>query len=242
MDGRFEETFIALWPELNAYLCRLVVRPHVAEELTQTTFMRLFENGPAAPIGPHSTRAWLFRVATNLAIDELRRHSSWRENAVLDLRVVAESDPSFVALSEALVGTPETKTVAREHLTVCFVCTLKNLPEHKAAAFLLKEVHGFTLAEIADLLQATETQAKNWLQEARAHLRTRYEQTCALITKQGVCYQCVELGDFFHSGEGNPVSGASDHLDARVSILNELRSRPPGKWHSVLLKLLDDFG
>jgi RNA polymerase sigma-70 factor, ECF subfamily len=237
MEGRFEDIFDRLRPELAAYLCRLVVRPHVAEDLAQTAFVRLIESGP---VGPDSTRAWLFRVATNLAIDELRRHSKWRESMVLDLREAAESNSAFAAQSGALIGTPETKMVAQEHLATCFACTLRNLPERKAAAFLLKEVHGFTIAEMAELLEAAR--AKNWLREARAYMRARYEQTCALMTKQGVCYQCVELADFFRSEEGNPISGASDHLDARVKILKDLRSRPPGKWHSLLLELLDDLG
>lgn len=145
MEGRFEDVFDRLRPDLTAYLCRLVVRPYVAEDLAQTAFMRLIESGPEAPIGPNSARAWLFRVATNLAIDERRRHSNWRESMVLDLRESAESNPAFAAQSEALIGTPETKMVAREHLTTCFACTLRNLSEQKAAAFLLKEVHGFSL-------------------------------------------------------------------------------------------------
>jgi RNA polymerase sigma-70 factor, ECF subfamily len=242
MDDTFEDMFEQLRPELMTYLCRLVVRPHVAEDLVQTAFMRLIESGPGGPVGLNSIRFWLFRVATNLAVDERRRHSNWRESTILDLREAAEASRAFVAQSEALIGTPESKMVAREHLAACFACTLRNLPERNAAAFLLKEVHGFTLAEIGELLEATEGQSKNWLQEARAYMRARYDQTCALMTKEGVCYQCVELAAFFRSGEDNPIFGASDHLDARVNILNELRSQPPRKWHSLLLRLLDDLG
>lgn len=242
MERRFNEVFTALRPELTAYLSRLVVRPHIAEELAQTAFTRLIESGPDGPDGREAERAWLFRVATNLAFDELRRHSTWRENVLLDLRELAESNPGIVAQSKALVGTPETKMVAREHLVACFSCTLRNLPEPKAAAFLLKEVHDFSLVEIADLLRATEAQAKNWLQEARAFMRAQYDQTCALMTKKGVCYQCVELADFFLSGEGNPLAGTRDHLDGRIDFVRQLRSRPTGKWHSMLLKLLDDLG
>jgi RNA polymerase sigma-70 factor (ECF subfamily) len=241
MEVRFNEVFATLRPELTAYLSRLVVRPHIAEEIAQTAFMRFIESGSNAPDGRESARAWLFRVATNLAIDELRRHSTWRESVLLDLRESAESNPAIVAQSNALVGTPETKMVAREHLVACFACTLRNLPERKAAAFLLKEVHDFSLMEIADILQATETQAKNWLQEARAFMRTRYDQTCALMTKKGVCYQCVELADYFLSGEGNPIAGSQDHLDARINIVRQLRSQPTGRWHSILLELLDDL-
>ena len=241
METTFEDMFEAVRPELTAYLCRLVVRPHVAEELAQTAFMRLLENKNAGPERIEATRAWLFRVATNLAFDELRRHSTWRESMFLYLREAAETNSDFMARSEALIGTPETKAVAREHLTACFACVLRNLPERKAAAFLLKEVHGFTLTELADLLEASEGQVKNWLQEARAYMHARYQETCALMAKQGVCYQCVELDGFFQAGQGNPIAGARDHLEARVQILKELRTKPCGKWHALLLGLLDDL-
>ena len=241
MERVFNEVFAALRPELTAYVSRLVVRPHIAEEIAQTAFMRLIEKGPDGPDGREATRAWLFRVATNLAFDELRRHSTWRENVLLDLRELAESNAGIVAQSKALVGTPETKMVAREHLVACFACTLRNLPELKAAAFLLKEVHDFSLVEIAELLQSTEAQAKNWLQEARAFMRAHYDEACALLAKKGVCYQCVELADFFVSGEGNPLGDARDHLGARIDLVKQLRSQPAGKWHSMLFQLLDDL-
>lgn len=241
MNVTIQAIFEAVRPELLAYLCRLVVRPQVAEELVQTAFVRLIESGKAAPDRAEGVRAWLFRVATNLAFDELRRHSTWRETVVVDLRAAAEADPDFVARSKALIGTPETKTIAREHMAACFACVLRNLPERKAAAFLLKEVHGFTLAEMAEMLEATEGQAKNWLQEARAHMQGRYQDTCALMAKQGVCYQCVELDEFFAARQGDPIAGAGDHLEARVQVLGELRTRPWGKWHTLLFGLFDDL-
>lgn len=241
MEGSFTAIYEAIRPELTAYLCRLVVRPQVAEELMQTTFVRLLESGPSAGQRSEVIRAWLFRVATNLAFDELRRHATWRENTVLDLRATAEANLAFVARSEALIGTPETKTVAREHLAACFVCTLRNLPERRAAAFLLKEVHGFTMAEMAELLDATEGQVKNWLQEARVYMHGRYQSTCALMAKEGVCYQCVELDEYFVAREGNPIAKVGDHMEARAQILRELRTRPWGKWHTLLFDLLDDL-
>lgn len=241
MAPRIEDIIAAVRPELIGYLCRLVVRPHIAEELAQTTFLRLLENSGTTPQHAEGIRAWLFRVATNLAIDELRRHSTWRESTVTDLRAAAEASPDFSARSAAMIGTPETKAVAREHLAVCFACVLRNLPEHKAAALLLKEVHGFTLSETADILEASFAQAKNWLQEARAHMHARYLDSCALIAKQGVCYQCVELDDYFGAGAGNPIADATDHIDARIRVLRELSGRPCGKWHTMLLGLLDDL-
>lgn len=226
--------------ELSSYLCRLVVRPQVAEDLVQTAFLRCLEASDRLPESTEGIRAWVFKVATNLAFDELRRHSTWREAMLLDLREAAEADAAVVEQSIAMVGSPETKAIAREHLVACLACTLRNLPERKAAALLLKEVHGFTVEETADLLDATPAQAKNWLQEARRHMADRYGATCALLAKNGVCYQCVELDGFFASGQGNPLAGDTG-VDARFRIAAALKERAWGPWHRIVFELIDEL-
>lgn len=241
MNDVLASQFEGLRRELAAYLCRLVVRPQIAEDLVQTTFLRCIEASDRLPDSIEGRRAWVFKVATNLAFDELRRHSTWRETMLPALREAAEADPAIVAQSLAMVGTPETKAIAREHLVACLACTLRNLPERKAAALLLKEVHGFTVEETADMLDATPTQAKNWLQEARAWMRERYGTTCALLSKNGVCHQCVELDGFFLSGQGNPLQHDAS-LDARLRIAAELKARPWGPWHRIVFRLIDDLG
>lgn len=242
MDTReLAEEFEAVRRELTGYLSRLVVRPQVAEELVQTTYLRSLEAVRGAPSGIANSRAWFFRVATNLAFDELRHHSTWRENMIPDLRELAETDPGFMARSVAMAGTPETKAIAKEHLVACFACVLRNLPENKAAAFLLKEVHGFTLNEVAELLNSSSSQAKNWLQEARSYMDTRYSNTCALLTKQGVCHQCVELDEFFKAGRGNPLGDTQGDIEARTQLLKDMRDKQYGAWHKLLFELLDDL-
>jgi RNA polymerase sigma-70 factor (ECF subfamily) len=240
MEKRLAEQFESARRELSAYLCRLVVRPQLAEELVQTTFLRCLEAAERLPDSDAGRRAWLFKVATNLAFDELRRHSRWRETALLDLRHRAEADVAVVEQSMALVGSPETKAIAREHLVACLACTLRNLPEYKAAALLLKEVHGFTIEETAELLDSTAAQAKNWLQEARARMDARYGTTCALLAKNGVCYQCVELDAFFVARQGNPLEGDAS-IEKRLHIARDLKAKPWGAWHRLILELIDDL-
>lgn len=241
MKALLEQQFEKHRKELTAYLCRLVVRPQIAEELAQTTFLRCFEASERLPDVSEGIRAWLFKVATNLAFDELRRHSSWKENMVLDLRETAEASPFILEQSKNLIGTPETKAIAREHLVACLSCTLRNLPEHKAAALLLKEVHGFSLGEVAKLLDATPAQVKNWLQEARNEMSERYSDTCALIQKNGICYQCVELDEFFGATQGNPLSDDANPIDSRLSIARDMNEKPWGPWHKIVLGLLDEI-
>lgn len=51
----------------------------------------------------------------------------------------------------------------------------------RAAALLLKAIHGFTVTETAELLDANPNQVKNWLQEARQYMQAKYATTCALV-------------------------------------------------------------
>lgn len=233
------ETYDRNRRELVAYATRLVVRHHVAEELVQEAALRLLRDSKV-PENETQIRAWLFKVVSHLAIDHLRRHSTWREVILVETRDRASRDQSFVEASQSLRGSPELKAIAREHLVVCFSCTLRNLPAQQAAALLLKEVSGFTLDETADLLDAGPTQVKNWLQAARRTLEARYAKTCALVNKQGACHQCVELDGFFNGSRCNPLADSAGDLNARLDILRRERETHLGPWHRRMLTLVDE--
>ena len=145
-----------------------------------------------------------------------------------------------IAESMELRGSPELSAIAREHLAVCFACTLRNLDPQHAAALLLKEVHDLSTAEIAEAIGATATQVKNWLQHARRTLEQRYAHTCALVTKQGVCHQCVELDGFFNDRRRDPLEGTARTVDARLAILRDTRERALGPWHRRMMRLIDE--
>lgn len=225
--------------ELVNYATRLVLRDAVAEELVQEAAVRLLQDR-RLPDDEEQMRAWMFRVVSNLAIDYLRRHSTWKELVLVDARARAEADPGFVADSERMRGSPELSAIAREHLAVCFACTLRNLPPEQAAALLLREVYDFSTAETAEALDATTIRVKNWIQRARRTLEERYAHTCALVTKQGVCHQCVELDGFFNGQRRDPLEATARNLEARLAILRESRKAALGPWHARMLRLVDD--
>jgi RNA polymerase sigma-70 factor, ECF subfamily len=232
------EVYQAARHQLISYVTRMVVRPAIAEEIVQQAALRLTES-PRPPTDAEGTRAWLFRAATNLAIDHLRRHSTWREDVLLETQQLARRDEGFIAESRLLQGSPEMRAIAREHLAVCLACTLRaSAPQH-AAALLLAEIYGFTVPETADVLGASITQVKNWIQTARARLREKYAATCALVTKQGVCYQCVELSEFFNRRREDPLDGTARDVDARLAILREQRETALGPWHRIMMRLVD---
>jgi RNA polymerase sigma factor (sigma-70 family) len=226
--------------DLLGYLTRMVVRADIAEELLQDAALRALQ-AERLPADEHGMRAWLFRTATNLAIDHLRRHATWRETVLMDARESASRDQRFVAESRLMSGSPEMRWIARDHLVVCFSCTLRNLPPERAAALLLAEVYGFEVREAAEILGVTFGQAKNWIQLARETMRERYAKSCALVAKTGVCYQCVELGEFFNGRGEDPLAGTAKDLDARLQILRENRAAELGPWHRLMMRIVDDI-
>lgn len=234
--------FERIRPQLTSFLTRLVIRPAVAEELVQQTAVRALEAIETAPQNHHELRPWLFRIASNLGIDERRRHRTRFETPFIELKPAAKLRPDFMAEMKAFRGTPESLTAAREHLAMCFSCTLGRLPAHHASALLLKEAGDFTTREIAEILSARFAQVKNWLQEARRVMDAEYATTCTLINKQGVCYQCAELDGYFHGERVNPLQDSDGSVHDRLNVIGDLRSPAPNSWTNMLLRLLDEMG
>ena len=195
--------------ELVRYLTRLTGSPEAAEDAAQSTYVRACQAPDRAPSDPNEVRRWLFRIATNLALDELRRRKRWMPTNVVEIRELAEASPSFMERSAQMVATPEVAALVREHIDACFGCVVRNLPSEQAAAVLLRELHQFSYDEVAEILGARPTQVKNWIQTGRRTMQDRYAATCALITKTGICHQCTELSDFFQA-PGPAAVGVTD--------------------------------
>ena len=70
--ARIEELFALHSTEINTYLARMVRDPELAADLTQDTFVRAFRALDTLD-DPDRARPWLYRIANNVALDELRR-------------------------------------------------------------------------------------------------------------------------------------------------------------------------
>ena len=86
-----------------SFATSMVVREEIAEELVQEVAVRALQQ-ERLPADASEMRAWLFRVVSNLAIDHLRRHATWRENLLGETRVRADADAGFIAGSHLLAG------------------------------------------------------------------------------------------------------------------------------------------
>ncbi len=140
------------------YLWRMTGDEATAYDLTQEVFLRAWQHF-AAIRGYEQPRAWLFRVATNLALSHLRRRGTRAANlsALEDERGPATSDPAWRLAESDLVRR-----------------TLLQLRPKRRAALVLREVYGLSAAEVGQTLGMTETAVRMALHRAREQFRDLY--------------------------------------------------------------------
>ncbi len=162
-SAAFDELFRRWSGPLLRYLERMVRDFATAEELVQEAFLRVHRaRDRYSPDARFST--WLYRIATNLALNELRRP---RRKAV-HRSTEAEDAPELAAESPATDDVVE----ARRRGAVVGVA-LGQLPENQRAALCLTAVEGLSYAEVAEALDVTEKAVKSLVHRARSTLAKR---------------------------------------------------------------------
>jgi RNA polymerase sigma-70 factor, ECF subfamily len=169
--------------ELTGYCYRMLGSSFDAEDAVQETMVRAWR-GLGDFEGRSALRSWLYRIATNVCLDQLsgrqrralpmdlagspsppvesslaarRPGTAWVE-PVLDRQVLAED------------GDPAERAVAKESIRLAFVAALQHLPPRQRAVLILREVLRWKADEVAQLLDTTVASVNSALQRARATL------------------------------------------------------------------------
>jgi RNA polymerase sigma-70 factor, ECF subfamily len=179
-EGAFGELVAAHRGELRAHCYRMLGSVHDAEDAVQDALLRAWR-GLSGFEGRSSVRSWLYTIATNTALD-VTRHRSRRELPVSFGPAAGPGDRLEEALADSvwlepypdrwLTGgpgvSPEARYEQRESVELAFIVALQQLPPRQRAALILREVMGFSTAEISSQLRASESAVNSALQRARA--------------------------------------------------------------------------
>jgi RNA polymerase sigma-70 factor (ECF subfamily) len=162
----FELLFQRYRRAMVAHARRYVGDPARAEELAQEIFVRVYTAKTYEPTAKFKT--WLYRVATNVCLNEIRRPEHHQKieglNGVEDPRNVAPSDLAPVA------STPE-ETTSSKQLEARIMKVLDQLPVNQRSAFLMSRQDNLSLEEIAEALSTSVSAVKSLIHRALETLR-----------------------------------------------------------------------
>ena len=164
------------------FLYRMVRSREQAEDLAQEVFIRVYRaRDEYVPSAKFTT--WLFRIATNLALNSLRDHRHEKLDISMDAPVVADAEdgdekPFEVAdkhptIEQELVEEARKKMIRH---------AIEKLPEKQRAAVLLHKYQELDYAEIAKILSCSESALKSLLFRAYETLRV---ELAPLVARHG---------------------------------------------------------
>ena len=192
------ETYQELLPELKSFDYRLTCDKEVSGHIAQATFIKVIEKQNQFK-NQSSIKTWIFSIATNIALDWLRKKKRWTETAQDECKAFAQSDQVYkTAFLEIQANSPAGSFDFREHINFCFTCIAKTLTIEQQLALVLKDIYDFKTIEISFVLNSPEGTIKHWLFTARKLMTEIFDRRCALINKNGACHQCSELNGLFN--------------------------------------------
>jgi RNA polymerase sigma-70 factor (ECF subfamily) len=155
---------------IYALAYRVIGREEDARDVCQETFLRAFR-ALGGFKGQAKFSSWLYRITLNLCRDWIRR----------ERRQPLAQTPEGIDLVELAGEAEDTESiedlVARKEIGAAVAKAMALLPEEQRTAIVLKEYHGLTFQEIADMLDCPLSTVKTRLYQGLTVLRRQLERS-----------------------------------------------------------------
>jgi RNA polymerase sigma-70 factor (TIGR02960 family) len=158
--------------ELHVHCYRMLASFDEAEDAVQETLLRAWRSRDSFN-GSSMFRAWLYRIATNVCLDMIRRNSR-RLTSMHSFAEVPWLQPYPDAMLDEAAPShegPDAVVVERETIELAFLAALQVLPPRQRAALIARDVLGWPAIETATLLETSVAAANSALQRARATMQ-----------------------------------------------------------------------
>jgi RNA polymerase sigma-70 factor (ECF subfamily) len=182
--------------KLFRYLSNLIDE-YEAEDLIQEVFAKVSANLETFR-GESSVSTWLYRIATNLAIDRIRHCTLPFTDP---LKRAEEPIDAHEDIEDRNIWTGEKPDSAEQRLirgemTDCIRSCLEDLPETYRIVLVLSELENFKNREIAEIIGVTLETVKIRLHRARALLRKEIEKNCRVYRDERNELACEPTEDY----------------------------------------------
>ena len=170
-DSAFDYLVEKFRRPLVSFMYRMTHNQSVAEELAQEVFLRVYRSRASYAADAKFT-TWLYRIATNLAVNYARDTKPERASTSLD-----EADPETgLKIDVADPGaTVEQKLLKREKMAAIRK-EVESLPERQRLAVIMHKYQGMDYRQIAEVLKLSESATKSLLFRAYEALRVKLQK------------------------------------------------------------------
>jgi RNA polymerase sigma-70 factor (ECF subfamily) len=157
-----------------------------AEDLAQVVFEKV-SRGLSNFRGESSLATWIYRIATNVALDHNRSTSARKTMIFLD--TIDNNCDCNILIDERPPDADQ--GIMRREMNACIHRIVEQMPESERAVLILSEFEGMKNREIADILDLSLDAVKIRLHRARTRLRKDIKTECNLDRDERnelVCY------------------------------------------------------
>jgi RNA polymerase sigma-70 factor (ECF subfamily) len=182
---KFQQIFKEYQPRILQYLTRLTDK-YEAEDLSQEVFIKV-ESGLKNFRGESKLSTWIYRIATNTAVDRIRNPSfKYKVNEGMPSESVQkdEFDTEDKNLFTGEKAESTDQQYVRKEMNSCIRNYIENLPENYRTVVILSELEGVKNKEIAEILNISLDNVKIRLHRARAQLRKKLESNCSFYRNE----------------------------------------------------------
>ena len=171
-ERAFSELVVRYETQVYRLVWRMLGNAAESEDMTQEVFVQVFKSLDSFR-GDSKLSTWIYRIATNVSLDHLRKRQTLREE--ISYESDTESHPDRPALKDTLAATtyysnPERRLYGKE-VGERIKEALKTLSEKERLVFELRHYQGLRLKMIGEIMGSTEETAKNYLFRATQKLR-----------------------------------------------------------------------
>jgi len=198
MDGTFDFDLIVeeYQGRVIRYLDGLLGDAVLAHDLTQETFLRVHK-GLEELRSQKARTAWIYRIASNLALDHLRSRTSRQDRQTVSLEA-GPLDGQGAGPSPTSEELSAEGRLEQEEMAECLRHYIHQLPEASRACLILRDLEGLGEEVVVEILGCSLGAVKIRTHRARKKLREQLRQECHLYQDERAVLRC-EPAD---AGEG----------------------------------------
>ncbi|NOH03928.1 MAG: sigma-70 family RNA polymerase sigma factor [Chloroflexi bacterium] len=176
-ESEFQIIHDAFQPKILRFMARMVAEDE-AEDLTQEVFVKI-SRALNTFRGESSLSTWVYRIATNTALDRLRSPSFQQDRIALDRR--GSEEETEIEDGNMWTGEkipPVEHQVFRKEMNECICDFIGRLPGNYRTVLVLSELEGFRNTEISEILGISLETVKIRLHRAREKLKEEFMAKC----------------------------------------------------------------